>query len=261
MSQHEIEDTVADSVRLLHEHHRGDDHRDLFAALYAFQAEFDCGFTHGRVLEILLERRFTYRLPIDVHPLFAANRRAFKGAPPEEWRFVDTEVLCREPPDDRPLVGHENGYLLEGALYCDVGTPLWHELVAAGTLKGADAEPPRPPRIGAVALHVARAAEKVGDRELIAMWLSFGPRTLFPRTRRVRKGEVLATNPFTGEPIVAEEDRDLPVEPTAAELAADPDAVALRDLARRLDAKSELVHYDWRPPRELWSEAEAWLWD
>lgn len=260
MSQHEIEDTVADSVRVLHEHHRGDDHRDLFFALYAFQAGFDCGFTHGRVLDILMARRFTYRLPITAHPQFAANNRAFKGAPPKEWRFVDSEVLGREPPEDRPRVGHENGYLLGGALYCDAGTPLWLELVAAGVLHGADAEPPRPLPLAKVALQVTRAAEQVDDRDLIAMWINFGPRTLFPKTRHVREGEVVATNPFTGKPIVAPEDCVIPAEPTVAELAAVPDAVALRELARRVDAGRVPVHYDYRPPRELWCEAEAWFW-
>ncbi|WAS97866.1 hypothetical protein [Nannocystis punicea] len=261
MSQHEIEDTVADSVRLLHEHHRGDDHRDLFFALYDFQAGFDCGFTHGRVLEILVERRFTYRLPLTSHPQYAANNRAFRGAPPKEWRFVDSEVLCREPPEDRLRVGHENGVLLEGSLYCDAGTPLWHELVAAGVLRGADAEPPQPPSVGAVALHVARAAEAIGDLELIAMWINFGPDMLFPGTRRVHKGEVLGMSPFTGKPIVAEEDAELRREPTVAELAANPEAVALRELSRRVDAKNVRVHYDYRPPREHQSEAEAWFWD
>ena len=140
MSQHELEDTVADSVRVLHEHHHGDDHRDLFVALYAFQAGFDCGFTHGRVLDILVARRFTYRLPI-------------------------TDV---------------------------------------------------------------------------------------------RRGEVVATNPFTCKPVIAPEDRVILAEPTVAELGAQPDAVALRELARRVDAIP--VHYDHRPPRELWSEAEAWFW-
>lgn len=260
MSLHEIEDAVADSVRLLHEHHDGADHRDLFSALYAFQAGFDCGFTHGRVLDILVERRFTYRLPLAAHPQFAAHERAFTGAPTDAVTFVGSEILGLDPPDDGPRIGHEHGYLADGALYCDAGTPLWHELVAAGVLSGADAEPPRSPPLGTLALHVARVAEKVGDRDLVAMWINLGPRTLFPATRRVHKGEVLATNPFTGKPVVAPADAELRVAPTVAALAANPDAVALRDLARRLEATSVHVHDDDRPPREDWSDAEAWFW-
>ncbi len=66
---HEFEDLVEQSVRCLEASERpGLDHRSLFKQLYAFQEQYDTGYTHGRVLDILEKHRFTYSFPVDAHP-------------------------------------------------------------------------------------------------------------------------------------------------------------------------------------------------
>ncbi|HEU5474742.1 MAG TPA: hypothetical protein VFV67_29200 [Actinophytocola sp.] len=53
MSEHVIEDLVADSVRVLDGHPETGDPRvrDWFAVLYGFESGFDCSFTRFRVLD------------------------------------------------------------------------------------------------------------------------------------------------------------------------------------------------------------------
>ena len=60
MSMHEIEELQEVSIRLL-DRIEGLDHRSMFKRLYDFDALFDTGFTHFRVMDILLKRRFYYR--------------------------------------------------------------------------------------------------------------------------------------------------------------------------------------------------------
>ncbi|MCY1063697.1 hypothetical protein OV090_02925 [Nannocystis sp. RBIL2] len=86
------------------------------------------------------------------------------------------------------------------------------------------------------------------------------PANAVPEDPARAQGRAGGPEPVHGRPDRRPEDCVLPAEPTVAELAAIPDAVALRELARRVDAINVPVHYDYRPPRELWSEAEAWFW-
>ncbi len=64
----------------------------------------------------------------------------------------------------------------------------------------------------------------------------------------------MGTNAFTGQPVVAPEDREIDFEPTIAQLAANPDAIALRDvsLQRGCDRRAPL-----QLPRDLASRLGA----
>ncbi|QFR02027.1 hypothetical protein F9278_44235 [Streptomyces phaeolivaceus] len=144
MSEHRIEDLVAESIRLLDDHTASGDPRvrDWFAKLYGFQDGFDCSFTHFRVRDILLRRGYAYRFPLDRHP------------------------------------DHEDGYVDPPFLYCDAGTDLWRRMVSAGELRGPDADPPRRTPLIDVVREIAVAAEKSGDHELVGEWYAFGCETL-----------------------------------------------------------------------------------
>ncbi|MGW1280970.1 hypothetical protein ACWD4V_28980 [Streptomyces tsukubensis] len=177
MSLHEIEDLVADSVRVLDGHTAPDDPgvRDWFTALYGFQVGYDCSFTHFRVLDILLRRRYTYRFPVDRHPDYA-ERQAYFDALAE---FTGLRTFDEEAPGFEGYDSWlEDGYVDPPFLYCDAGTALWRRMAAAGELAGPDAEPPRRVRLIDVVREIAVAAEKEGDRELIGMWYAFGCETL-----------------------------------------------------------------------------------
>jgi len=163
MSQHALEDLVEQSIRLLHEHDAEIDHRSAFNALWEFQERGDCGFTHFRVLPILLERRATYRFTKDVHPAI--------------------ETL------EGDGVTRELGFVDDAFLYCDAGTELWKQLL--DELRGDDQKPPQHMPLSTLALHIARAAEKANDLETIAAWFNFGPKLLFGDADAMKSPEAL----------------------------------------------------------------------
>ncbi|KUF15052.1 hypothetical protein [Streptomyces silvensis] len=177
MSMHEIEDLVADSVRVLDSHAAPDDPRvrGWFAALYDFQSGYDCSFTHFRVLDALMRRGYTYRFPIDEHPDYAARNTYFDA-------LTEFTGLRMYDEDDPAFAGYdawlEDGYVDPPFLYCDAGTALWQRMAALGRLSGPDAAPPhRAPLIEAVR-EVAVAAEKEHDHDLIGSWYAWGAGTL-----------------------------------------------------------------------------------
>ncbi|MFD3374136.1 MULTISPECIES: hypothetical protein [unclassified Streptomyces] len=177
MSEHVIEDLVADSVRILDGHvGTGDPRvRDWFAALYGFERGFDCSFMQFRVMDILLRRGYTYRFPLDRHPDYA-ERFAYFDALTE---FTGLRTFDEDAPD---FGGYdswtEDGYVEPPFLYCDAGTALWRRMVAVGELHGPDAAPPHRIRLIDVVREIAVAAEKEQERELIGLWYAFGCGTL-----------------------------------------------------------------------------------
>ncbi|SNT53283.1 hypothetical protein [Actinacidiphila glaucinigra] len=174
MSEHMIEDLVADSVRVLDAHTEAGDRRvrDWFAALYGFESGFDCSFTRFRVMDILLRRGYAYRFPVDRHPDYG-ERSAYFDALTE---FTALRTLDEDAPDfDGYESWLEDGYVDPPFLYCEAGGALWRRMVAVGELHGPDdtAAPRRTPLIE-VLREVAVAAEKEQDRELIGLWYAFG---------------------------------------------------------------------------------------
>lgn len=177
MSEHEIEDLVADSVRVLDGRSAPDDPRvrDWFAALYRFQNGHDCSFTHFRVMDALLRRGYTYRFPVDRHPDYA-DRRAYFDALAV---FTGLRTFDEDAPDfDGYDSWLEEGYVDPPFLYCDAGSGLWRRMVDAGDLGGRDAVAPRRTPLIEAVREVAVAAEAEADRELIGMWFAFGCGTL-----------------------------------------------------------------------------------
>ncbi|MEU8139892.1 hypothetical protein [Streptodolium elevatio] len=236
MSEHEIEDLVAESIRVLDRDSAPDDPRvrDWFAALYRFQAEYDCSFTHFRVMDSLLRRGYTYRFPLDRHPDYAA-RRAYFDALAE---FTELRTSDEDAPD---FGGYgswlEDGYVDPPSLYCDAGTELWQRMVDAGALNGRDAVPPHRTPLIDVVREVAVAAEAhEGDHELIGMWYAFGCGTLL------------------GGPVGCPYDVD--------EVAEMPAVRDLRDVVRRTGALAVAEQSPYALPVEFADDQdlEAWWW-
>lgn len=188
---HEIEDLVFESVLLLDKHHPADDGRlrDWFVSLYEFQFTFDCSITQGRVRDILLRRGHTYRFPIAEHPDYPARRAFFDG--------LDDFTDLHEEEDELPENELDTGYVDPPWLYCEAGSELWRRMVDAGRLTGADAVAPRRVKLIEAAVHVAAAAERTGDVELIAHWYGLGPEILVG-------GLILDTDELLETPGVAE---------------------------------------------------------
>ncbi|MFF5082094.1 hypothetical protein ACFY36_34025 [Actinoplanes sp. NPDC000266] len=148
MSMHEIEDLVHLSVVALDRHHPAEDGRvrDWLVALYEFQRGFDCSHTQGRVEDILIRRRHTYRFPVGAHP---------------DHDGITEFTELSETGDE---------YVDPPWLYCEAGSALWRRMV--------DDEPPREVKLIDLVVAVAEAAEAQGDAELIAGWYALGHQTL-----------------------------------------------------------------------------------
>ncbi|GAA3220752.1 hypothetical protein ACFO1B_17095 [Dactylosporangium siamense] len=165
-----FDDLVWESVCLL-DAHDDDRLRDLLPALFAFQRQHDGSMTHFRGIELLVRRRFVYRFPLDQHPDYP-RRRAYFDA------LTQYTALRTFDEDAEDFDGYdtelEDGYVDPPLLYCDAGTDLWRRMVDAGRLTGSDAVAPRPVALIDAVLAVAAAAERAGDRELIALWYTLG---------------------------------------------------------------------------------------
>ncbi|MEW2167988.1 hypothetical protein AB0912_34095 [Streptomyces sp. NPDC007084] len=177
MSEHLIEDLVADSVRVLDRHTEAGDPRvrDWCAVLYGFQDAHDCSFTRFRVMDVLLRRGYTYRCPVERHPDYA-TRSAYFDALTE---FTGLRAFDEEAPGFEGYGSWlEDGYVEPPFLYYDAGSALWRRMAGTGALRGADAVPPRRTPLIDVVREIAVAAERAGDRELVGEWYAFGCATL-----------------------------------------------------------------------------------
>ena len=266
MSLHFIEDIVEGAIRALVAHDRGEDVRDLVYALYKFQSGYDCGFTHGRVLPELVACRFAYVVSVKDHPRYAEHKQAFDAAAKNTRDITLGSDILRttEALSDEALVGlvgNEDGYVADGKLYCDAGSPLWKDLVARGLLVGRDAKAPKKklPLLD-VFLRAALAAKEANDRELVALIYALGPTILLAArfTRMVKKGEVLATSPFTGKPLEAKKTGPIRRDPTPEEAEAIPELAALREVVRKTKALKVKLHYDLIPPKNMRRPIETW---
>lgn len=135
MSMHEFEDLVEASIRLLARsaHHSHQERRSLYWNLYEFQALFDTGFTHFRVLELLLAAGYTYRFDLCEHPDYQQAADFFQRLHAFSFLYVHPT---------QPWNGEQNpmaGYYQPPFLYCDVNSPLWARFVRQGRLTGEDA--------------------------------------------------------------------------------------------------------------------------
>src|SRR5262249_57598766 len=112
MSMHEIEELQEVSIRLL-DRIEGLDHRSMFKRLYDFDALFDTGFTHFRVMDILLKRRFYYRMALEDHPDYAQFKDALEGI-----RKEDFSPIARDPSTKYTATNPVLAYCTERQLYC-----------------------------------------------------------------------------------------------------------------------------------------------
>ncbi|MEV0032399.1 hypothetical protein [Nocardia sp. NPDC050793] len=230
MSEHMIEDLVEGSIRALHARAPVGDRcvRDWFSVLYRFQETHDCSFTHFRVMDVLLERGFTYRFALTEHPEYPQRRAFFDG-------LAEFTALSEagHPPDAEDWDDFDDwldqGYVDPPHLYCDAGTALWRRMAETGKLDGHDAEPLPGTPLAEVVHEVALAAEDAGDIELIALWHAQG------------------IDAFLGVAGIADARRMRAVR-------------AFRDIALRTGAITFDLPHGYRPPPEFYEDdpLESW---
>lgn len=174
MSMHEFEDLVEEAVRVLSASDQLD-LRSMFWQLYDFQNHWDTGFTHFRVMDLLLQHRFVYRFDFQQNPDYEQYRDYFDGLKDKDFTFIHVKPL--EPHgasffDDKrgwQLPNPVAGYYRPPHLYFDAGSPMWRRFVEAGLLTGKDALPPdENVTFIDTAKAVVEAAEKQGNIPFIA---------------------------------------------------------------------------------------------
>jgi hypothetical protein len=143
------------------------DVRSMLFTLYGYQQLWDTGFTHFRLMDLLLEHRFAYRFSMGDHPLYERHKAALDA-------FVVAADFSELPLDpSRPWDEAMNptaGYFEPPHLYCDAGSLLWDAFVQSGRLQGRDAVRPLLVDMPSLVLEIVRTAEAEGDTDLIAQW-------------------------------------------------------------------------------------------
>jgi hypothetical protein len=133
MGMHEVEALVEVSIKFL-DAIEDADHRSLFKSLYDFEGKFDTGFTRFRVMDVLLKRRFAYRVSLEDHPQYDQFKDAL-----ESVRNKDFAHIYRNPSRES---GPPTCYWEPPHLYFEAGSEIWKQMVAAGRLSGPDAIDP-----------------------------------------------------------------------------------------------------------------------
>ncbi|SEW54332.1 tetratricopeptide repeat protein [Chitinophaga arvensicola] len=179
MAMHEIETLVELSVYCLDKsQEEGLDRRSLFFNLYKLQQQFDTGFTHFRVMDLLIKYHFVYTFPITAHPDYSAHSAWFDAlAASQKFSFIYQRPTEEWDQETNPVAGYANfdfptqTYIL----YCDAGSALWASLVANGTLTGDDALVPEKIDTFSLAHEVAELAGEQKDKDLLGLWYQLLP--------------------------------------------------------------------------------------
>ncbi|MBS0026978.1 tetratricopeptide repeat protein [Chitinophaga sp. 22321] len=179
MAMHEVESLVELSVYCLDKSgEEGLDRRSLFYNLYQLQQQFDTGFTHFRVMDILIKHRFVYTFPITAHPAYHTFKDWFDAlAASQKFSFIYRQPTKEWDEETNPVAGYANfdfntqTYIL----YCDAGSLLWASLVANGAITGDDAIAPVDMETFSMAHEIAELAGEQKDKDLLALWYQLLP--------------------------------------------------------------------------------------
>jgi hypothetical protein len=174
MGMHEIEALTEVSIRLL-DRTEGLDHRSMFKSLYDFEGAFDTGFTHFRLMDILLKRRFAYRMALEDHPDYTQFKDALEGIRKDDFTQIERDPSAKWHRTTNPSVA----YWSKGYLYREAGSEIWAKLSELGRFSGADRESPQPIDIVDIADAVVSSAIAEGDKKLAAWWYAALPVAIF----------------------------------------------------------------------------------
>ncbi|SHM91071.1 Tetratricopeptide repeat-containing protein [Chitinophaga jiangningensis] len=174
MAMHEIETLVETSILCLdNSQDELADYRSLIFNLYQLQDSFDTGFTHFRVMDILIKHRYVYTFPITAHPAYLEHTAFFDGlAASQKFSFIYANPAKEWDATANPVAGYANYDHATGKyiLYCDAGSLLWSAMVAAGTITGKDALAPEPMGFFHLALTITEFAAAQQDKDLLGLW-------------------------------------------------------------------------------------------
>lgn len=175
MGMHEIESAVEASVCLLNQHITDTEKaRSLFWNLYEFQSFFDTGYTHFRVIDILLKRHFVYKIKKEEYPGYQKYKPYIENLedkwilehPDKEWDKEKNSAVAFLNPSDE-------------LIYFDAGSHPWKHLVSSGFLTGIDANPPKKIPIEEIVKNIFIYAKEDNNKEIMRTWFAILPVYLF----------------------------------------------------------------------------------
>ncbi|RFZ94045.1 hypothetical protein D0C36_00335 [Mucilaginibacter conchicola] len=156
MSQHAIENLIEDTVHLIDKAKLTDTiKRQYLAGIYRIQALYDTGYTHFRVIDILLKYKFVYRIPAHNYPNLAKQITQIPGWAKEETTGELAYVQTRDN---------------ETYFYIDAGNIAWETLCKNGVLTGNDCAPLAEFNLSELLSNILHEAEKQGEQALLTNW-------------------------------------------------------------------------------------------
>lgn len=179
MSMHEVESLVELSVYTLDNSNDEQlDRRSLIYNLYKLQQQFDTGFTHFRVMELLIKYHYVYTFPITAHPEYTTYKDWFDNlAASKKFSFIFRQPTEAYDPESNPAAGYANfdHNTQTYTLYCDAGSLLWAAMVEKGLLTGNDAIAPETINVFSVAHEIAELAGEQKNATLLGIWYQLLP--------------------------------------------------------------------------------------
>lgn len=162
MSMHRIEDLVEETVHLID---TADlpawQKRSILSNLFTLQSwYFDAGYTHFRVMEILLRYRFVYKINLASYPNIAAAV-IFEN---------ETRGWVKDSDDNHTPLGYAVTENEKTWLYLDAGGKLWQRLCEQGVLLGEDQQPPEKLPVPDLIHLVLKEAEQQQQPVLMEQW-------------------------------------------------------------------------------------------
>lgn len=156
MAEHAIENLVEETVYLIDSADMPNViKRDYLAAIYRVQNLYDTGYTHFRVIDILLKYKFVYRIPSSDYPGYAEKPGAATGWMEDE---ASGELAYAE-------VEGEQTYL-----YIDAGSISWEKLCSERVLSGTDSTPVIAIPLPQLVNDLVQEAEKQNQQTLLTQW-------------------------------------------------------------------------------------------
>jgi hypothetical protein len=165
MSMHEIEGLVEDSVHLVAKSKLITSvKRDFLFNLYNFQAMYDTGYTHFRLMDRLLDLKFTYCIPLEKHPDYNTHQEYFEKLDIEKNSWLPAHVDNEEASVNAQI---EKGGIF---LYADAGSEFWERLCKENILPKSEYHAPNKIETSVLIAQLMQEAVELGELRLLNDW-------------------------------------------------------------------------------------------
>lgn len=163
MSMWEIEGLIEDSVRLVAStNKKNEEKRQLIHNLYLTQNQFDCSFTHFRLMPLLLDASYAKAIELEEYPSYQEHQAYFGELRQQDFAYIHKDIT--QPwSNENPVYAYWDKNTAK--VYYDFSSPLWQQLEK--TEKSADLTPI------SLVQQIVELAHQKEDKALIYHWSAF----------------------------------------------------------------------------------------